>query len=99
MLDNSLNYSQNDIFCIFSLSKKASDFQQVGHKCRNQNTNAYPEFILCTPLQALYSTAQVFSSVLWMKVCSLWEVQCLILSGCIRIGIIIEFMDAINADF
>lgn len=33
----------------------------------------YPEFILRTSLQALYSTGQVFSSVLWMKVCSLWE--------------------------
>lgn len=32
---------------------------------------AYPEFILRAPLQALYSTGQVFSSVLWMKVCSL----------------------------
>lgn len=31
----------------------------------------YPEFILRAPLQALYSTGQVFSSVLWMKVCSL----------------------------
>lgn len=38
----------------------------------------YPEFILRAPLQALYSTGQVFSSVLWMKVCSLWVARVLL---------------------
>lgn len=74
---NFTEQKKDSIRNLYSAQRHESDIDvqlrnaALRNKCMEPEVATYPEFILCAPLQALYSTGQVFSSVLWMKVCSL----------------------------